>query len=103
MDATSRWRASVTWAQVGITVQFLALLRNLIEYFRLRQIRLSVLDPARTITIGSAEPYVVGALITACLCWLAVTLYFFKLYRLVVAVTVLTVAALLVYRFGFMG
>lgn len=57
------------WAKLGITVQFLALVRTLGEYFRLRALY------GLGLTIDQIELYVVGAFIAALLCWLAVTLF----------------------------
>jgi preprotein translocase subunit SecF len=85
------------WAKIGITVQFLALVRTLSEYFRLEY----VLGPRFSLTI--ARPYVLGALVAALLCWLSVTLFFFRRYGnavLVSAATVLVLFALKIYWIG---
>ena len=85
------------WAQLGITVQFLIVVRTLGEIFRLRHIHGSGFSPAL------AMPYVGGALIAACCCWAGVILYFFRRYILCAAVAVLTVLVLLVYKIGIIG
>jgi len=75
-------------AQVGISVQFLALVRTLAEYFRLR--------PA--LTIETATPFVGGALLTALLGWVAVLCYFAGKERAATGVAVSTVLALVVFK-----
>lgn len=84
------------WAKVGITIQFLALVRILAEYFRLRHVSGAPL-PA-----SAVDDWVAGALIAAVPCWIAVTLFFFRRYRASVATAILTVAALLVYKLVWM-
>jgi hypothetical protein len=80
-------------AKMGITVQFLALVRLLAEYFRLKFIHGSALS------VADVEPYITGASITVVLCWLAVVLFFAQKYVGVLVVSVATVIALLVYKF----
>ena len=81
------------WAKVGITIQFLALVRNLGEYFRLKHVH----GPA--LSLALVEPFVTGAFITACLCWLAVLLFFFRRYTSALVISAATVVALLAYKF----
>ncbi len=97
MDPAVGWRSPARWARIGITIQFLALVRTLAEYFRLKHVRLG------HFTLSTGEPYVVGALIAAVLCWVAVSLYFLRRYRSSAAVAGATVLVLLVYRFFVMG
>lgn len=85
------------WAKIGITVQFLALVRSLGEYLRLKTIYGS------SLTIHQIELYVVGAFIAALLCWLAVTLFFFRHYSLAIGVSVATVVVLLIYKIFWIG
>lgn len=73
--------------------QFAALVRILAEYFRLRHVR------GATLTLAAVDPWVVGALTTAVLCWVAVTLYFFERHRAVVALAVATVVVLLAFKY----
>ena len=84
------------WAKIGITIQFLALVRILAEHFRLRHVQGGPL-PA-----SAVDEWMAGALVAAVPCWIAVTLFFFRRYRASVATAVLTVAALLVYKLVWM-
>ena len=85
------------WAQVGITIQFLALVRTLGEFFRLKY----VLGVDFTVAVG--EPFVVGALIAAFSCWIAVTLLFFGRNTSVICVSIATIVILLVYKITAIG
>ncbi len=58
------------WAQIGITIELLIVIRTLGEFFRLRHVQ------AANFSIALATPYVAGALIAACSCWLAVSFFF---------------------------
>ena len=79
-------------AQVGICVQFLALVRSLAEVFRLRYVQGPALDAATVV------PYVGGALLAAVLTWAAVLCYFVGRDRAAVGVAGLTIVALLVIK-----
>jgi fucose 4-O-acetylase-like acetyltransferase len=48
-------------------------------------------------------PYVSGALIAGCLCWIGVTLYFFRRYTLSAWIALATVVILLVYKTAVIG
>ena len=85
------------WAQIGIAVQFLIVVRTLGEIFRLRHI-----DGA-SFSATVAMPYVGGALIGACTCWASVTLYFFRRYTLSAWITPATIVILLVYKIAVIG
>lgn len=78
-------------------IQFLALVRILAEYFRLKHVHGSPLP------LAVADDHVAGALIAASLCWLAVILYFLRRPRAALAISVLSVAVLLAYKLLFMG
>jgi hypothetical protein len=82
------------WAQIGITTQFLIVVRTLVEIFRLRHIHGAEF---------SAMPYVGGALIAVCSCWAGVTLYFFRRYTLSAWIAPATVVILLVYKIEVIG
>jgi hypothetical protein len=85
------------WAQVGITIQFLALVRTLAEFFRLKY----VLGIEFTVAVG--EQFVVGALIAAVSCWIAVTLLFLGRHTSVICVSIATIVILLVYKIAAIG
>ena len=85
------------WAKVGITVQFLALVRTLGEYFRLKYVHGA--RPSLTLV----EPFITGALLVALLCWLSVALFFFRRCTSALLVSVATVLALLAYKLHAIG
>lgn len=85
------------WAQIGITTQFLIVVRALGEIFRLRH------SHTATFSAEVAMPYVGGALVAACFCWLGVILYFFHRYRLSAWLALATVIILLAYKIAFIG
>ena len=84
-------------AQVGICVQFLALVRTLGEVFRLRHVQGAALDVAHVV------PFVGGALLAAVLTWIAVLCYFWGRDRAAVGVAGLTVVALLAVKIVLIG
>ena len=79
-------------AQLGICVQFLALVRSLAEVFRLRHVQGAALE------VATVVPYVGGALLAAVLTWIAVVCYFAGRDRAAVAVAGLTIVALLAVK-----
>jgi hypothetical protein len=85
------------WAQIGITIQFLILVRTLGEVFRLKHVH------GTSFTAAVAIPYVGGAFLAACFCWAAVTLYFFRRYALSSWIALTTVIILLVYKIAVIG
>ena len=85
------------WAQLGITLQFLILVRTLAEIFRLHHAQ------GARFSASAAMPWIGGALIAACACWLGVTLYFFRRYRLAAWLALATVIGLLVYKVTVIG
>ena len=85
------------WAQIGIAVQFLIVVRTLGEFFRLRHVL------GTSFSAAVAAPYVGGALIAACFCWAGVTLYFFRRYTLTAWIALAAVAILLVYKVAVIG
>ncbi len=85
------------WAQIGITIQFLIIVRALGEFFRLKY----VLGANFSTTV--AAPYVKGSLLAACFCWAGVILYFFRRYTLSIWLAGATVITLLVYKIAVMG
>ena len=85
------------WAQIGITTEFLIVVRTLGEFFRLRHVH------GTNFSNEVAALYVGGALIGACSCWAGVTFYFFRRYIPSAWITLATVPALLVYKIGVIG
>jgi hypothetical protein len=85
------------WAKIGITIQFLALVRILAEYFRLKYVQ------GPRFSLALAEPFITGALLDALLCWLAVTLFFFRRYGSSLVVAVATVIVLFLYKLYAIG
>ncbi len=85
------------WAQVGITVEFLIVVRTLGEFFRLKH----VLDSNFSTAVGAL--YVGGALIATCSCWAAVTFYFFRRYALSAWIAGATIPVLLAYKIAVIG
>jgi hypothetical protein len=80
------------WAQIGITIEFLIVVRALGEFFRLRHVL------GANFSTAVATPYVGGALIAACSCWAGVTFYFFRRYTLSAWIALATVPVLMVYK-----
>ena len=93
MDPDRRQRL----AAFAITILFLALVRTLSEIFRLKYVHGGVM------TFATTEPFLIGALVAAIGCWLAVTLYFFRLHVAVMFTAVATVAGLLAVKFILLG
>ena len=85
------------WAQAGITIEFLIVVRTLGEFFRLRHVH------GTNFSTAMASLYVGGALIAACSCWMAVSFYFFRRYTLSALFALATVPILVVYRIAIIG
>ena len=84
-------------AQIGITIDFLIVVRTLGEFFRLRHVL------STNFSTAVATPYVGGALIAAGSCWAGVILYFFRRYTLSAWIGLATVVVLLVYKIAVIG
>jgi len=84
-------------AQLGICVQFLALVRSLGEVLRLQHVH------GGAQPVSSVAPYVGGGLLAALLTWAAVLCYFAGRDRTVIAVALGTVVALLVVKIAVIG
>ena len=85
------------WAQIGITTQFLIVVRTLGEVFRLKHVH------GTNFSASVAMPYVGGALIAACCCWACVAFYFFRRYTLSFCIALATVIILIVYKIAVIG
>jgi len=79
-------------SELAITVLFLALIRTLAEYYRLRYVR----GPA--LSLAEVAPYITGGLMAAFGAWAAVVAYFLGRYRVAIGIVVAVVAAMLVYK-----
>ena len=85
--------APKTAAQIGIGVQFAALIRCLGEFYRLKY----TLGPAST--IARVEPFILGSLVTAIFLLGAVLSYFWYRYMLAEFFAVVNVLTLILLRF----
>ena len=81
---------------MGITAQFLALIRILCEVFRIKYF-----DVARY-TLGGLEPFIGAALFTAVLVALAVATFALRRERVALTIAVFNIVALFVYKLAFM-
>ena len=79
-------------AKIGIFLQFMALVRCLFQYFRLKSVQ------GGALTVAAVGPFITGSLIAAFSAWIAVICYFLRWYKTVVAVSGGTVAILLAYK-----
>jgi hypothetical protein len=80
-------------AQVGIIIQFAALIRCLGEYFRLKYF------VAEKFSFTHVEPFVIGAVTTAFLALVGILFYFAEKYPLAAVVATLNVIILFILRF----
>ena len=85
------------WAQMGITADFLIVVRTLGELLRLNH------SHGTNFSAAVAALYVGGALIAACSCWAGVTFYFFRRYMLSAWITLAAVPILLAYKIAVIG
>jgi hypothetical protein len=85
------------WAMLGISAQFLALIRVLAQYFWLRHTLDGHFTPL------AYRPFIFGALIDAVLCFVAVLLFFWKRYTCALIVSVTTIVVLLAYKIRALG
>ncbi len=90
-----RWPSPERVAQVSIGVLFLATLRTLGEYYRLRW------TSGPETGLKAFEPFIGGLLVAVTGTIVAVTLYFAQRFRAVVWATAIIIAALIVYKLMF--
>ena len=81
---------------MGITAQFLALVRILSEVFRIKYF-----DVARY-TLAGLEPFIGATLLTAVLVALAVATFALGRERIALTIAVFNIVALFVYKVAFM-
>ena len=79
-------------AQVGICVQFLALVRTLAEFFRLEYVE------GATLRVANVAPYVGAGLLAAVLTWAGVLCYFAGRDRSALFIVGLTILVLLAIK-----
>jgi hypothetical protein len=84
-------------SEVAITALFLALVRTLAEFPRLRYVR------GASLTLGEVAPYITGGLIAGLGAWAAVLAYFFGRYRLAAGIVGAVIVVLLVYKLAVLG
>ncbi|MEO7418232.1 MAG: hypothetical protein ABI163_14310, partial [Thermoanaerobaculia bacterium] len=84
-------------SELAITGLFLALVRTLAEYYRLRYVRGTALG------LAEVAPYITGGLMAAVGAWTAVGAYFFGRYRVAIGIVVAVVVAMLVYKVVVIG
>lgn len=80
-------------AQLGILVQFAALLRCLGEYFRLKYFA------AENLSFSHIEPFIIGALVSAVCALVGLLFSFGENYKTTIAIALLNVGILLILRF----
>ena len=84
-------------AQIGITIQFLIVVRTLGEFFRLMHVL------GTSFSAAVAASYIGGALIAVCFCWTGVTLYFFRRYSLSAWLVLASFVILIIYKIAVIG
>jgi hypothetical protein len=85
------------FALAGIGIIWLVVVRSLGEFFRLQYVQ------GDALTVAAVTPYVASALFAAAALAVAGTCYLGARYRTSMAVTVMTVLVLLVYKVAIMG
>lgn len=85
-------KALKRWAMLALGAQFAALIRILAEYFRLRALHGNQLNLLRV------DPWIEAALLTSALIVAATFPIFFERYKLTIALGVVTVLALLLFK-----
>jgi len=84
------------FAVVGVTAQFLALVRILSEVFRVKYFNMA------RYTVGELEPFIGAALLTAVLVALAVAAFALGRQRVALTIAIFNIVALFVYKVAFM-
>jgi hypothetical protein len=84
-------------SELAITGLFLALIRTLAEYYRLRYVR------GTALALAEVAPYITGGLMAALGVWAAVVAYFIGRYRVATGIVVVVVAVMLVYKVMVIG
>ena len=87
----------VQWSRLGVTIQLVALLRTLVEYFRMK------LAMGDAMKMTDADPLVLTALVATILLALGVSAHFLRRYRFVLALAALTVIAVVMMDLALRG
>ena len=90
-----RWPSPERVAQVSIAVLFLAALRTLGEYYRLKW------TLGQETGLKAFEPFIAGLLLAVTGTMVAVTLYFARRFRAVAWATAIIVTVLILYKLMF--
>jgi len=85
------------FAQVGIGILLLVIIRSLAEYFGLRHVH------GDALTIAQVTPYVAGALFAAVALALTVACYLAAFHRASIGITIATIVSLLIYKIAVVG
>jgi hypothetical protein len=84
-------------SELAITGLFLALVRTLAEYYRLRYVR------GAALSLAEVAPYITGGLMAGLGAWAAVVAYFVGRYRLATGIVVAMIVSMLVYKAAVIG
>ncbi len=84
-------------SELAITVLFLALVRTLAEYYRLRYVH------GAALVLAEVAPYITGGLMATLGAWAAVVAYFFGRYRVATGIVLAAIVAMLVYKVVVIG
>jgi hypothetical protein len=84
-------------SELAITGLFLALVRTLAEYYRLRYVR------GAALLLADVTPYITGGLMAALGACAAVVAYFVGRYRLATGIVVAMIVSMLVYKAAVIG
>jgi len=91
-SVSSSGKAVHRLAQLGICIQFLALVRTLAELFRLEHVQ------GPTLLLATVAPYVGAGLLAALLTWTGVLCYFTSRDRAAIGAAGVTILALLTVK-----
>lgn len=80
-------------ARISTIVIFLALIRSLLEFFRLDYLQQA------TLTIDQVKPFIIGSLVAAIGCLLITIFSFYAKNRLVIIVSALTIVAMIIVKY----
>lgn len=85
-------RKEVMISRVAMMIIFLALIRTIAECFRLQY------NSTSTLTFIQLKPFLMGALTAAIACLMMTILSFYSKHKIIIAVAILTIIALLIIK-----